>query len=84
MKPHIGMRYFVLYCSRENSMGLIVALDDSFSASGSLFWDDGETVDTQVNGLYALLNFTASDVSFKHMFLQTVFHSNIVGYLNSI
>jgi hypothetical protein len=25
-------------------MGLIVALDDAHSASGSLFWDDGESL----------------------------------------
>ncbi len=30
--------------SRNNPMGLMVALDDSGSASGDLFWDDGESL----------------------------------------
>ena len=29
--------------SRKNDMGLIVALSDSHRASGSMFWDDGES-----------------------------------------
>ena len=29
--------------SRRNDMGVIVALSDTYEASGSLFWDDGET-----------------------------------------
>ena len=29
--------------SRLNTMGLLVALDDDLSATGSLFWDDGES-----------------------------------------
>ena len=32
--------------SRLNPMGLIVALDDSAEASGSLFWDDGDSKGT--------------------------------------
>nr|XP_009938377.1 PREDICTED: sucrase-isomaltase, intestinal-like [Opisthocomus hoazin] len=33
--------------SRKNPMGLIIALDDNSAASGDLFWDDGESTDTQ-------------------------------------
>jgi len=38
--------------SRSNPLGLIVALDDNSSASGALFYDDGETLDTHVSGDY--------------------------------
>ena len=32
------------YMSRQNPMGLLVALDDMDLASGKLFWDDGESL----------------------------------------
>ena len=31
-------------CSRLNPFGLTVALDSAGSASGEIFWDDGESV----------------------------------------
>lgn len=43
--------------SRENPMGLIVALDDDFKAVGNLFWDDGESQDTYENGIYFYSNY---------------------------
>ncbi|ELU06499.1 hypothetical protein CAPTEDRAFT_169641, partial [Capitella teleta] len=46
--------------SRSNPMGLIVALDDDEASSGSLFWDDGDSIDTFENGLYFLTRFDAS------------------------
>ena len=30
--------------SRQNPMGLVVALDDDATANGKLFWDDGESL----------------------------------------
>ncbi|XP_070541629.1 maltase-glucoamylase-like [Ptychodera flava] len=47
--------------SRLLPFGLIVALDDNHEASGSLFWDDGDSVDTFENGLYYLAKYTATE-----------------------
>ncbi|CAH1245814.1 SI [Branchiostoma lanceolatum] len=46
--------------SRKNPMGLLVAMDDSSAASGTLFWDDGEAVDAIEQRDYLLVNFSAS------------------------
>ncbi|CAL8361168.1 unnamed protein product [Merluccius merluccius] len=43
--------------SRQNPLGLIVALSDTGSASGSLFWDDGEGIDTYKKGAFLLTSF---------------------------
>ncbi|XP_036902604.1 sucrase-isomaltase, intestinal [Sturnira hondurensis] len=45
------------FYSRKNYMKLIVAADDNQIAQGSLFWDDGETIDTYERGLYSLIQF---------------------------
>ncbi|XP_057203640.1 sucrase-isomaltase, intestinal [Triplophysa rosa] len=47
--------------SRVNPLGLIVALNDDGSAHGSLFWDDGEGIDTVKTGQFLLTSFTASE-----------------------
>ncbi|XP_019619834.1 PREDICTED: sucrase-isomaltase, intestinal-like [Branchiostoma belcheri] len=48
--------------SRRNPMGLVVALNDSDSAgaSGSLFWDDGESYDSIEKSNFLQVTFTAS------------------------
>ncbi|XP_077867590.1 sucrase-isomaltase, intestinal-like [Saccoglossus kowalevskii] len=46
--------------SRLKPFGLIVALYDDLNAKGSLFWDDGDTVDTFENGEYYLAEFHAT------------------------
>ena len=43
--------------SRKKPLYLIVALDKEQLASGELFWDDGESIDTYENRLYNLLTF---------------------------
>ncbi|XP_022623710.1 maltase-glucoamylase, intestinal-like [Seriola dumerili] len=48
------------YYSRRNTLGLIVALSDSGTAQGSLFWDDGEGIDTVQRGQYLLTSFAAA------------------------
>ncbi|CAH1245724.1 MGAM [Branchiostoma lanceolatum] len=46
--------------SRKNPMGLLVAMDDSSAASGTLFWDDGEAVDSIERKDYLFVNLSAS------------------------
>ncbi|XP_036102238.1 putative maltase-glucoamylase-like protein FLJ16351 [Molossus molossus] len=48
------------HSSRQNFMGLIVALDDNGKAEGQMFWDDGQSIDTYENGDYFLANFIAA------------------------
>jgi hypothetical protein len=43
--------------SRQNPMSLLIALDQNQTASGSLFWDDGDSVDTYENQNYNLFQF---------------------------
>ncbi|XP_060780036.1 sucrase-isomaltase, intestinal isoform X2 [Neoarius graeffei] len=44
--------------SRQNPLSLIVALDDDGTAKGSLFWDDGEGIDTYEKNEYLLTYFS--------------------------
>ncbi|ODM93071.1 Maltase-glucoamylase, intestinal [Orchesella cincta] len=46
--------------SRNNPFGLIVALDDQGTASGSLFFDDGDSIGTIENEEYFLAEFTVT------------------------
>ncbi|XP_052438648.1 sucrase-isomaltase, intestinal-like [Carassius gibelio] len=55
-KPENNTHY-----SRQNTLGLIVALNDGGAAKGSLFWDDGEGIDTVQNGKYLLTSFSVFD-----------------------
>uniref|UniRef100_A0A3P8ZUI1 alpha-glucosidase n=1 Tax=Esox lucius TaxID=8010 RepID=A0A3P8ZUI1_ESOLU len=63
-KPENNTRY-----SRKNPLGLIVSLSDSGTAKGSLFWDDGEGIDTVGEGQYLLTLFTAASVSSHFHFM---------------
>eukprot|EP00064_Thunnus_orientalis_P008511 superscaffoldBa00001014_g8534 len=47
------------FYSRKNPLGLIVALSDNGTAQGSLFWDDGEGIDTIQREQYMLTSFAA-------------------------
>uniref|UniRef100_UPI00358F0BC8 sucrase-isomaltase, intestinal-like n=1 Tax=Myxine glutinosa TaxID=7769 RepID=UPI00358F0BC8 len=44
--------------SRNNPLGLFVALDETGQSSGSLFWDDGDSIDTYKNDVYTQLTFS--------------------------
>ncbi|NXA12159.1 MGA protein, partial [Sapayoa aenigma] len=47
--------------SRQNPMGLIIALDDNNEASGNLFWDDGESTNTVDGNYYTYYEFQVSN-----------------------
>nr|XP_006826059.1 PREDICTED: maltase-glucoamylase, intestinal-like [Saccoglossus kowalevskii] len=49
--------------SRQNSFGMIVALGSGQlnEATGSLFWDDGDSRETIENGTYTLISFSATN-----------------------
>ncbi|XP_077970548.1 maltase-glucoamylase-like [Styela clava] len=49
--------------ARKNPMSLLVPLDDSDSAMGTLYWDDGEARNVGEN--YALLNFSCTHSSLQ-------------------
>lgn len=49
--------------SRANNFELLVALDELNSASGKLFWDDGEGIDTIEKAMYQINTYDLSDVS---------------------
>ncbi|XP_014841756.1 PREDICTED: sucrase-isomaltase, intestinal-like isoform X2 [Poecilia mexicana] len=49
------------FYSRKNPMGLIVALSDSGTAQGSVFWDDGEGIDTVGKNQYLLTSVKAEE-----------------------
>ncbi|XP_063997509.1 sucrase-isomaltase, intestinal-like [Pogoniulus pusillus] len=51
--------------SRLNPFGLIIALDEHGEASGSLFWDDGDSIDTIEKEKYFLAKYTFSKGNLK-------------------
>ncbi|XP_072852258.2 sucrase-isomaltase, intestinal isoform X2 [Pogona vitticeps] len=57
--------------SRQNPMGLLIALDGNQSAVGDLFWDDGVTRGTVENQAYMLYQFSVSN----NVLTMTVVHS---------
>ncbi|KAM5332711.1 sucrase-isomaltase, intestinal [Glossophaga mutica] len=62
--------------SRKNYMKLLVAADDNQIAQGSLFWDDGETIDTYERGLYSLIQFNFNKTTLTSTVLEN-------GYINT-
>ncbi|XP_058387661.1 maltase-glucoamylase isoform X2 [Diceros bicornis minor] len=73
------------YYSRQNFMGLIVALDDNGKAEGEMFWDDGQSIDTYENGNYFLANFTAAQNILQIQIIHNMYLSDLnplkVGYI---
>ncbi|XP_061072796.1 sucrase-isomaltase, intestinal [Conger conger] len=60
-KPENNTHY-----SRKNPLGLIVALSPEGKADGSLFWDDGKSIDTYGKKQYLLVSFNASKGSLEN------------------
>ncbi|CAH7470230.1 probable maltase-glucoamylase 2 [Phodopus roborovskii] len=73
------------YYSRQNFVGLTVALDDEMKAEGQLFWDDGQSIDTYEKGNYFLANFIATQNTLKIQVLHNQYLSGSnqlkVGYI---
>lgn len=51
-----------LWISSGQPLHLVSALSDDGSASGDLFWDDGETIDTYETDRYTYVVFNVSQV----------------------
>lgn len=51
--------------SRQNPLGLIVALDEDGASSGSLYYDDGDSIGTIEKGEYFLADFAVSNKELK-------------------
>ncbi|XP_054716121.1 lysosomal alpha-glucosidase-like [Uloborus diversus] len=47
--------------SRTNAFDLLIALDENNAATGELYWDDGDSLDTYENENYNLISFSAKD-----------------------
>ncbi|XP_077017064.1 sucrase-isomaltase, intestinal isoform X1 [Tamandua tetradactyla] len=63
------------FFSRQNYMKLLVAVDDNQTAQGSLFWDDGDSIDTYERELYTMVQFNLN----KSNLTSTVLKN---GYVN--
>ncbi|KAF4521826.1 hypothetical protein B566_EDAN012483 [Ephemera danica] len=67
---HQANRWPRLASTRENAFGLVIALDEAGAASGDLFWDDGESIDTVAAGQYHYSTLAFADNSLR----QSVVH----------
>ncbi|XP_067204332.1 lysosomal alpha-glucosidase [Linepithema humile] len=52
--------------SRKNKFELLVALDEAGNATGELYWDDGDSIDSLKKNQYLWLSFTANKFSLKN------------------
>ncbi|XP_034043234.1 lysosomal alpha-glucosidase [Thalassophryne amazonica] len=59
-----------LWVSSGQPLHLISALSDDGSASGDLFWDDGETIDTYETNQYAYITFSVTQKMMTSQVLQ--------------
>ncbi|XP_055452485.1 sucrase-isomaltase, intestinal [Psammomys obesus] len=73
------------HLSRKNPMKLIVAADDNQMAQGTLFWDDGETIDTYEKDLYTLIQFNLNKTTLTSTVLKYGYRNKnemILGNIN--
>ncbi|KAL3066467.1 hypothetical protein OYC64_016425 [Pagothenia borchgrevinki] len=62
-----------LWVSSGQPLHLVTALSEGGAASGDLFWDDGETIDTFENNLYSYILFSVA----QNVMTSQVLHSNV-------
>ncbi|KAK5898994.1 hypothetical protein CesoFtcFv8_008516 [Champsocephalus esox] len=62
-----------LWVSSGQPLHLVTALSEGGAASGDLFWDDGETIDTSENNLYSYILFSVA----QNVMTSQVLHSNV-------
>lgn len=62
-----------LWVSTGQPLHLVSALSDDGSASGDLFWDDGESIDTYENNQYAYIIFNVA----QNVMTSEVQHTNV-------
>uniref|UniRef100_A0A669DAE8 Alpha glucosidase 2 n=1 Tax=Oreochromis niloticus TaxID=8128 RepID=A0A669DAE8_ORENI len=67
-----------LWVSTGQPLHLVSALSQDGSASGDLFWDDGETIDTYETNQYAYIIFSIAQV-LSFMFLFCLFSASFYG-----
>nr|XP_033813496.1 sucrase-isomaltase, intestinal isoform X3 [Geotrypetes seraphini] len=65
------------YYSRQNFMGLTVALDENGTAQGQLCWDDGISIDVYEKNLYFQVSFNA----FQRTLQSKIIHNNYISGL---
>ena len=62
--------------SRKNSFGLLIALNSSSQAEGTLFWDDGYSIDSIDSKSYNLFQFSV--INLKLIFFFKFYNSNLI------
>ncbi|XP_069085845.1 lysosomal alpha-glucosidase-like [Pleurodeles waltl] len=60
--------------SRKNPFGLVIALDEKGSAAGSLFWDEGDSIDPIENGIYFLAEYRFSNGVLRTTIVNNGYH----------
>lgn len=54
--------------SRQNPFGLTIALDESGSANGELYWDEGEEEHAMSEAYFATMTFAAVSSEYNHKY----------------
>lgn len=68
-----------LWVSSGQPLHLVSALSDDGSASGDLFWDDGESIDTYETSQYAYVVFSVAKVLCKRVGITSVYLAECVS-----
>ncbi|CAL8083188.1 unnamed protein product [Orchesella dallaii] len=70
--------------SRQNPFGLIIALDDESLAEGTLYYDDGNSIEPQDSGLYFLTSYTYNNGTLRNQVERNEFSEMSQKVLNTI